>query len=162
LCDFLDVEWSAGRVPGSYFGSDSFRDFSRSLEEWAIADPGQLQYFGGHSLLSLSHGQSLMSYFRARYAIEGLYFLDEPETALSPRSQAELVGIIESMAAAGHAQFIIASHSPFILSMPDAAVLGFDEAPLGPISYEESESYFAFREFFREREERGDRRRGTE
>jgi predicted ATPase len=155
LSDFLDLEWTAGRVPGSYFGSDSFRDFSRSLEEWAIADPGQLKYFGGHSLLSLSHGQSLMSYFRARYAIEGLYFLDEPETALSPRSQAELVGIIQAMAAAGHAQFIIASHSPFILSMEDAAVLGFDKAPLAPISYEESESFKAYRDFFRGRDGRG-------
>jgi predicted ATPase len=155
LSDYVDVEWASGRVPGSYFGSDSFRDFSRSLEGWAIADPGQLKYFGGRSLLSLSHGQSLMSYFRARYAIEGLYFLDEPETALSPGSQAELVGIVRTMADAGHAQFIIASHSPFILSMAGADVLGFDRIPLGPISYEESGSYIAFRDFFRDREERG-------
>ena len=44
------------------------------------ADPGQLDYFGGKSLVAQSHGQSMMSFFRTRYRIKGLYLMDEPET----------------------------------------------------------------------------------
>lgn len=50
--------------------------------EWASNDPGQLAYFGGHSLMTLSHGQSLMAFFRSRYRLRGLYLLDEPGAAL--------------------------------------------------------------------------------
>jgi len=134
----LDLEWREGPVPGSYFGSDIFRDFARVLEERAVADPGQLAAFGGHSLLNLSHGQSLMSYFRARYAIEGIYFLDEPETGLSPSSQLELAEVLRAAAGSGRAQFFIASHSPFILSMPEAELWCFDKAPLARLPYRES------------------------
>ena len=72
-------------MPGSYFGSEIFNDFRRVLDTWAATDPGQLTYFGGESLVTQSHGQSVMAYFRSRYKMEGIYFLDEPETVLSPR-----------------------------------------------------------------------------
>ncbi|MBU1249280.1 MAG: AAA family ATPase, partial [Proteobacteria bacterium] len=83
-----------GRVPGSYFGSEIFRDFKLLLDEWAVSDPRQLKYFGGESLVTKSHGQSMMAYFRSRYRIKGVYFLDEPETGLSPTSQLQLLDII--------------------------------------------------------------------
>ena len=91
LAEFLEVAWTDGPVPGSFFGADIFRNFAQMLDKWAANDPGLLEYFGGHSLLTLSHGQSLLAYFRSRYRIKGLYLLDEPETALSPRSQLELL-----------------------------------------------------------------------
>jgi len=56
-------------VPGSFFGSDVFRYFADRLDEWAAADPGMLDYFGGKSLVTQSHGQSLLSFFRARYRL---------------------------------------------------------------------------------------------
>jgi predicted ATPase len=116
LAEFVDVQWSDGPTPGSYFASDLFHDFAELLDEWAATDPGLLRHFGGHSLLTLSHGQSLMAYFGARYQKRGLYFLDEPETALSPRRQLELVRLIEEMAALGHAQFLVATHSPALVN----------------------------------------------
>ena len=117
---YISVEWTDGRVPGSFFGSSIFQHFAELLDEWAAADRGQLNYFGGKSLTTQSHGQSLMSFFRSRYQIKGLYLLDEPETALSPRSQIELLDIIKNMSDAGHAQFIIATHSPLLLACPHA------------------------------------------
>jgi predicted ATPase len=86
---FVKVEWTDGRVPGSYFSSDNYRYFSFAVDEWAASDANQLNYFGGKSLVTQSHGQSLMSFFSSRYKIRGLYLLDEPETALSPKSQLE-------------------------------------------------------------------------
>ena len=69
------------------------------MDEWEADNPGQIDYFGGKSLLTQSHGQSLMSFFKARYKIKGLYLLDEPETALSPRSQLELLKLLQEMSA---------------------------------------------------------------
>ena len=107
LHNYIEAAWSNGSVPGSFFSSDIFRDFAIALDEFAIADPGMLKYFGGKSLMNLSHGQSLLSYFGTRYSIRGLYLLDEPETALSPASQVKLIRIITEAAARGDAQFII-------------------------------------------------------
>jgi predicted ATPase len=144
---YIKVEWANGKTPGSYFGSDTFNYFTQSLDEWAAADPAMLQYFGGQSLVTQSHGQSLMSYFRSRYRIKGLYLLDEPETALSPRSQVGLVKLLQEMSQAGHAQFIVATHSPILLACPEAQILSFDSSPVQPISYEETDYYRLYKAF---------------
>jgi len=144
---FLDIEWKDGKVPGSFFGSETFRDFAHYLDEWATVDPATLSYFGGKSLVTQSHGQSLMTLFRARYLIKGLYFMDEPETALSPGSQLELLKVLQDMGDAGHAQFIIASHSPILLACPGARILSFDHIPVQKIPYEETEHYKVYKRF---------------
>ncbi len=149
---FISVEWLDGPVSGAFFSSQISRNFAQYLEEWAIADPGILTYYGGKSLLTQSHGQSLMSYFRARYKIKGLYILDEPETALSPKSQLELLTILKKMSRAGHAQFIIATHSPIILACPGAQIYNFDENPIKPIAYEQTEHYKVYKDFMENRE----------
>jgi len=149
---YIEVEWSNGKVPGSFFGSETFRDFAQCLDEWAVADPDMLKYFGGKSLITQSHGQSLMTLFRARYLIKGLYFLDEPETALSPKSQLELLKVLKDMSEAGHAQFIIATHSPILLACPGADILSFDEIPVRKINYEETEHYLVYKNFMEDRD----------
>jgi len=147
----LSVEWADGDVPGSFFASSIFQDFARILDEWAATDPGQLDYFGGRSLLTQSHGQSIMAFFTARYAIKGLYLLDEPETALSPKTQLALLDLLEKMSAAGHAQFLIATHSPILLSCPGATIYSFDCAPLQMVRYEDTEHYKTYRDFMENR-----------
>lgn len=147
LANCLSLEWSNGTVPGAFFGSDIFRDFTRFLDEWAASDPGQLKYFGGESLVTQSHGQSMMSYFRARYQIKGIYFLDEPETALSPRSQLEFLEIIGENSRAGHAQFIIATHSPILLACEGAKIFSFDHVPVRVVDYEQTEHYQIYKRF---------------
>jgi predicted ATPase len=152
LGSHLELGWTQGRVPGSFFASDLFHDFSQLLEEWARADPGQLRYFGGRSLLTQSHGQSLMTYFTHRYQLPGLYLLDEPETALSPRHQVELAELLARCAQRGDAQFVVATHSPLVMSARGARLLSFDGASIAPIEYEETEHYQAYRRFFLARE----------
>ena len=127
-------------------------DFARILDEWGAADPGQLKYWGGQSLLTQSHGQSAMSFFRARYQIEGIYLLDEPETAFSAKTQIEFLALITQMAAAGHAQFIIATHSPLLLACPGAVIYSFDHVPVRRIQYEETEHYQIYKRFLDDRE----------
>jgi predicted ATPase len=143
----IDVEWNNGRVPGSFFGSQIFNNFARILDEWLTMDSGLLEYFGGQSLMSQSHGQSLMAFFKSRFKIKGIYFLDEPETALSPKSQLKLLKLLADMGRAGHAQFIVATHSPILLACPGAKILSFDETPVKEIEYENTDHYRIYKDF---------------
>jgi len=93
-----------------------------------------------------------MSLFRARYKIKGLYFLDEPETALSPKSQLELLQVLQEMGDAGHAQFIIATHSPILLACPEADIYSFDQIPVKHIRYEETNHYRIYKGFLEDRD----------
>jgi len=128
-------------VPGSYFGSEIFNDFRKIVDTWAASDPGQLKYFGGKSLVTQSHGQSMMSFFESRYKIKGIYFLDEPETALSPNSQLKLLEIIRKNTENGHAQFIIATHSPILLAYENARIYSFDYKSIKLIDYKDTDHY---------------------
>ena len=148
---FIAVEWADGVVPGSFFSSGIFRNFAQSLDEWAAASSKILDYFGGKSLLTQSHGQSLMSFFKARYRIKGLYLLDEPETALSPRTQLELLTLLRDMSKAGHAQFIIATHSPILMACPGAHIYSFDSSPIKLVEYEDTEHYQVYKDFMEDR-----------
>ena len=147
LYKYISLEWANGRVPGSYFGSEIFNDFRRMVDNWAASDPGQLNFLGGKSLMTQSHGQSIMSFFRSRYRIKGIYFLDEPETALSPNSQLEFLDILRENGRAGHAQFIIATHSPILLAYEDARIYSFDHTPVRVIAYQETEHYQIYKRF---------------
>jgi predicted ATPase len=88
-----------------------------------------------------------MSYFKSRYRIKGLYFLDEPETALSPTSLIELLNLLIQINRQGHAQFIIATHSPFLMACPDARIYSFDHAMITPVAYEDTAYYKIYKQF---------------
>ncbi|WP_300456774.1 AAA family ATPase [Desulfobacula sp.] len=143
----ISVQWETAPVPGSFFGSQIFSHFAKNLEEWALNDAAMLNYFGGKSLITQSHGQSLMSYFQSRYTIKGIYFLDEPETALSPSSLIELLNLLIKIQRQGHAQFIIATHSPFLLACPHSRIYSFDTPRIEPITYKDTEYYQLYKNF---------------
>jgi predicted ATPase len=152
LFKYIEVAWRDGRKPGAFFSSERFQHLSKVIDELACSDPGLLEYFGGKSLLSQSHGESFMSFFKSRYRIEGVYFLDEPETALSPRRQIEFVELLREQAGDGHAQFVVATHSPILLSCPGARILCFDSGTLTEIPYEETDYFRIYRDFLLEHE----------
>ena len=153
LYRYLDVTWADGSVPGSFFGSQIFHDFARFLDGWARATPKILDYFGGESLLTQSHGESLISFFNTIYKIKGLHFMDEPETALSPKSQIKLLRTLKRMGDAGHAQFIIATHSPILLACPGATIYSFDNIPIKTINYKDTDYFRLYHDFLNSREE---------
>ncbi len=152
LSDYISIEWLNDPVEGSFFGSSLFQDFVRMLDDWAAVSPALLQYFGGQSLMTQSHGQSIISFFKARYTIKGLYLLDEPETALSPKTQFNLLELLTKMGRAGHAQFVIATHSPILLACPDATILSFDSIPIKEVQYEETEHFKLYKDFMENRQ----------
>jgi predicted ATPase len=87
---------------------------------------------------ALSHGEWFLSVLRSRLNPKGLYFLDEPETPLSPIHQLSLLSILKEMVAES-CQFIIATHSPILMAFPDAAILNFDATPPVVIDWQDVE-----------------------
>ena len=144
----LDIQWVNGSVPGSFFSPELFRNFSQLVDEWAINSPGILEYYGGASLLTKSHGQSCMAYFKSMYNKKGLYFLDEPEAALSPKTQLDLLGLLNEMSIKGNAQFIISTHSPILMSCRQAELYSFDNNSIERIAFKDSPHYKVYNEFF--------------
>jgi predicted ATPase len=151
LADYITVTWSNGNVAGSLFRAEAFRDFSDFIDDVALCDPGRLKYHGGRILNTLSHGEGILSYFGGRYRIKGIYFLDEPEAALSPASQIKLLNFLQQLEAEGHAQFIIATHSPILLAYPGAQIFSFDSSRIEEVVYEDTTHYKIYKQFLADR-----------
>lgn len=151
LADYITVTWANGRVPGSLFRAETFREFADFLDDVALCDPGRLKYHGGRILNVLSHGEGILSYFSGRYDIRGLYLLDEPESALSPASQIKFLRLLQRLEATGHAQFIIATHSPILLAYPGAQIYSFDSSRVEEMNYEDTMHYRIYKQFFEDR-----------
>lgn len=93
-----------------------------------------------HRFHEMSHGESFLAMIQNNFRPNGIYLLDEPEAALSPQRQLTLLLEIVSCSRDG-AQFIIVTHSPILLGIPDAEILSFDNGLLHPITYEETDSF---------------------
>lgn len=136
------------RPSGGYFlRAESFYNVATKEEEYAAGDPR-----GIHMDFHLkSHGESFLSAAQHYFNGDGFYLLDEPEAALSPQRQLTLLVEIARCVREG-AQFIIVTHSPVLLAMPDAEILSFDEGPVHPVGYEETGSYQIYSMFMSNRE----------
>lgn len=95
-----------------------------------------------------SNGESAFLYFTQRIEEDGLYLLDEPENSLSPARQQELCQFIEDSARFFHCQFLIATHSPFLLAMRGAKVYDLDANPVTICRWTELPAVRAYYDFF--------------
>ena len=98
------------------------------------------------SLHARSHGEAFMQVLKDKFRGRGLYLLDEPEAALSPTRQLAALVIINQLVRK-HSQFIIATHSPILLSYPNARILQFDGSGISEVNYEDTEHYAVTRDF---------------
>lgn len=96
-----------------------------------------------------SNGESAFKYFTEKISENGLYLLDEPENSLSPRRQMELMKFIEDSARLLGCQFIISTHSPFLLSMKGAKIYDLDENPVDVKRFTELENVRLLYEFLK-------------
>lgn len=145
----LDITWNDGSVPGSFFSPELFRNFSQLVDEWASSNPGILKYYGGQSLITKSHGQSCMAYFKSIYKVKGLYFLDEPEAALSPKTQLELLDVLLEMSTQRQSQFIISTHSPLLMSCANAHLYSFNGKAIESVDYRQTSHFKIYHDFFK-------------
>lgn len=104
------------------------------------------------NIREFSNGENAFKYFLEKIEENGLYILDEPENSLSPKRQLELVNFIEDAARYLGCQFIISTHSPFILAMRGAKIYDLDEEPVDVKNWTELENVKEYYKFFKERE----------
>ena len=99
-----------------------------------------------------SNGESAYLYFTEKIQENGLYLLDEPENSLSPLRQQELAKFLEDSARFFHCQFVISTHSPFLLSTRGAKIYDMDEEPVDVKRWTKLEGVRAYFDFFKAHE----------
>jgi predicted ATPase len=147
LAAYLRVTLTDPAVGGALFSAEGFRNWAEFLDDVTRLDPGQAKLHGGGDLTARSHGEGLLAYFRARYRVPGLYLLDEPESALSPASQLELLRVLGAYQRSGEAQFVIATHSPILMALPDSQVFQFSNTKIEETPYERTAHFRLYRDF---------------
>ncbi|MCH5316663.1 MAG: AAA family ATPase [Eubacterium sp.] len=101
-----------------------------------------------------SNGESSLSLFVDAIADDALYLLDEPENSLSPANQLELKYFIEDCVRNHGCQFIISTHSPFLLSLKGARIYDIDSNPVSISKWTDLECVKVYQEFFKENEDK--------
>ncbi|MCR5330832.1 MAG: AAA family ATPase [Lachnospiraceae bacterium] len=130
---------------GYFLRAESFYNVATAEEEYN-REYGKSLYFH-----EKSHGESFLAMAQNNFKQNGIYLLDEPEAALSPQRQLTL--LLEIMECANkESQFIIVSHSPILLGMPNAEILSFDEGEIHACGYTDTDSYKVTEMFINNRE----------
>lgn len=102
----------------------------------------------GSNIIEHSNGESALRYFSEKIKDNGLYLLDEPENSLSPQRQMELLEFIQNSSRFFGCQFIIATHSPFLLALRGARIYDLDENPVDIKKWTELEGVKTYFDFF--------------
>lgn len=100
----------------------------------------------GRDLSEQSHGESYLDFFKSRLKSDSLYLLDEAEVPLSINNQLTFMLLIEE-ALQMNCQFIMATHSPILMSYPGALIYKINEEGFHQTTYEELESVNLLRDF---------------
>ncbi len=134
LAKYTFLGWTPNRInEGFFLRAESFFNFASYIDE-----TGSKRY--GKPLMHHSHGESFLALFENNFQF-GIYLLDEPEAALSPRRLLELMSIIYTLEQSGEAQFIIITHSPILMSYPYGQIISLDYVKPTVISYKETDHY---------------------
>lgn len=96
-----------------------------------------LAAYGGRSLHEQSHGESFLAVLMNRFGPDGLYFLDEPEAALSAQNCLTCLRRMHQLVEGG-SQFVVATHSPILLAFPGATIYECGEAGLARVDYDDA------------------------
>lgn len=147
LSEFLRISKGIKKPKDGYFlRAESFYNVASNIDAIQREDPRMLEPYGGRSLHEQSHGESFFSLFLHRFFGNGVYILDEPEAALSPQRQLAFLVRMHDLIMQ-NSQFIIATHSPIILSYPQARVIQITENGFEEITFKESDHYSLYRRF---------------
>lgn len=142
LAKALRASWLPKIANGWFFRAESFYSVARYLDEAAQDGSGPPPDF-----LSHSHGEGFLRFFEERCQRQGLYILDEPESALSPSRQIEFLKLLKRMEDSGLCQVIMATHSPILMAHGGATLLGLSRDGVAPITLEDTAHFRLMRNF---------------
>lgn len=146
--EYLDAKYS-------HFTMRSLDDYEQLKKVNQARSKTQSRYIRDNLMGNVrehSNGESAFLYFSEKIGENGLYLLDEPENSLSPERQQELLRFLEDSARFFGCQFIIATHSPFLLSIRGAKIYDMDEEPVDVKHWTELSNVRAYYEFFKQHE----------
>lgn len=146
--DYLDAKYSL-------FQMKSLDDYEQLKKVNSARSNTQSKYIRKNLMDNVrehSNGESAFLYFSDKIQENALYLLDEPENSLSPEKQQELLKFLEDSARFFGCQFIIATHSPFLLSMKGAKIYDMDEEPVDVKKWTELPNVRAYFDFFMKHE----------
>lgn len=129
---------------------DSIKAYSDYFEKFRQSASKYVRKNVGVDERTFSNGENGFKYFTDAIQSEGLYLLDEPENSLSAEMQIELAQFILNMARFYKCQFIMSSHSPFLLSIPFARIYNMDDTPVSVCKWTELPNVRLFYDFFKE------------
>ncbi len=143
LAKALRASWLPKIGQGWFFRAESFFSVARYLDE-AAQEP-----FGGPppDFLSHSHGEGFMRFFEERCQGPGVFFFDEPESALSINRQFDFLKLLHRMDSAGNSQVVMATHAPILMALPGAQLLRLNKYGLEQVGLEDTEHFRIMREF---------------
>lgn len=143
LSSLMKFSWLPKVNSGFFMRAESFINFAGYLDNLA-KDSGKsaLKPYGGTSLNNMSHGEAFLSLFDNKFGNKGVYLLDEPEAALSPMKQMELIRTIYELEKSNNAQVIMVTHSPILMSYPNAQFLYIKDGHLrSDLNYRDTDHY---------------------
>lgn len=146
--DYLEAKYSQ-------FTMRSMEDYEQLKRVCSARSNTQSKYIRRNLMDNVrehSNGESAFLYFTDKIKENGLYLLDEPENSLSPAKQQELLKFLEDSARFFCCQFIIATHSPFLLSMRGAKIYDMDEEIVDVKRWTELENVRTYYAFFKKYE----------
>ena len=147
LSKHVKLERSFQRPNDNYFlRAESFYNVATFMDE-----TGYLGGYGGKSLHARSHGEAFWSVLCDKLRGNGLYIFDEPEAALSPSRQLAAITRIHELVGLD-SQFIIATHSPILMSYPQAKILSLSDSGLKQVQYEETDHFQVTKDFLNRHE----------
>lgn len=145
LGDHLRGAWLPRVTNGWFFRAESFFSVARYLDAAAMEGGGTPPDY-----LSFSHGEGFLRFFAERCTRQGLYLLDEPESALSPARQMDLLALLDEVQQSAVAQVIMATHSPLLMALPGARVLQITRFGLEEVDYRQTRHFRLYAAFTRD------------
>ncbi len=149
LNEFITVVKGVRPRDGFFLRAESFYNVASYIDlldsEPSLGAP-VIESYGGVSLHEQSHGESFLALFKNRFGGNGLYLLDEPEAALSPSRQMTLMVLMNELLQK-HSQFVIATHSPILMTFPHAQVIELTEDSIRTVPYQQTEHFQLTRRF---------------
>lgn len=110
------------------------------------------QRLGNNNLIEQSNGESALMFWEKEIQENSIYLLDEPENSLSAENQLKLKQFIEESARFYNCQFIISTHSPFLLNLKGAKIYDLDDVPVKVKNWTKLANVKVYYDFFKEHE----------
>lgn len=145
LADVLKLSWNHKPLYGYFLRAESLFNMGTYLDKLSKEPTiglGAYSAFDFTSPHERSHGELFLIIFKNQFNKKGFYVLDEPEAALSPQRQLSLLVLLHKLVDHNpNVQFIIATHSPILLSYPNSQIFLFDNEKIIETTYKETEIY---------------------